>query len=446
MFWLWLRAHPIRMVPIAYLLMWMVGTTVLLIPAATAPGRNTGFWEAGFTAMSALCITGLANVDTATHWSHLGQSIIIGLIQLGGFGIMTLTSVILFALGRRVNHASAQVAQLETRSRMQGIRRIPAWILGVTVIAEGSVAAVLTLRHLTLGKPLHSALWHGGFHAVSAFNNAGFALTSDNLVGFNDDAWIMVPLCLAIVVGGIGFPVLRELVSRVFHPRPGRFFSVHLRITLIGTALLLLGGFLTFLLFEWNNPGTLGGKSLDGKLLGCLGGAVFPRTAGFNSIDYGQANGATIAINYALMLIGGGSAGTAGGLKIGTVAILLLAVATEVSGERETVFAHRTISAKATRQALSVTVVALLAIAVAVVILTGVDRTPLDAAIFESVSAFGTVGLSMNLTPTLCPASWAALMGLMFLGRVGPIAIAISLALHIHPRRYEFPQEDPLVG
>lgn len=434
------------MVPTVYLLGWLLGTLLLWLPASSAPGQQTNWWQAGFTAMSALCITGLAVVDTATHWSLFGQVVILALIQVGGFGIMTLTSMLLFRVVHRVNHRTARLAQSEIRAGVAGIERIPARILAVTVAVEAAVMVVLVARFLSLGQSPASALYRGLFHAVSAFNNAGFALYSDNLVGFNADPFIMLPICAAVVTGGIGFPVYLEVINRRRGLGTGRSASVHLRVTLLGTLALLAVGFVSFCVFEWGNPGTLGGQSLGGKLLGALGGTVFPRTAGFNSVDYGQASQATIAVNYALMMIGGGSAGTAGGLKVGTVAVLLLAVSTEIAGESKTVFRGRKISSAATRQALSVTVLGIGTVFAAVLALASMERAPLHALIFEAISAFGTVGLSMNLTPTLGHGSWAVLMALMFVGRVGPVTVATALALHDRPRRYERPQEDPLVG
>ncbi|GAB2485725.1 potassium transporter TrkG [Luteococcus sediminum] len=443
-----LVSHPGRVVSAAYMVGWLLGTILLLLPVCTAPGNHTGWWQASFTAMSALCITGLNVVDPGTHWSHAGQVVILSLIQMGGFGIMTMTSLILFRIAGRVSHTTARVAQAETRAQLTGIGRMPWRILRLTLLIEGTVAVLLTGRFLLLGMQWDQALYRGVFHAISAFNNAGFSLWPDNMIGFNADPWVMLPICAAIVLGGLGFPVHLELLRRWRGLRAGarRRPSVHLQLTLIGTAVLLLAGFCTFALFEWNNPGTLGPQSLTGKLLGCLGGAVFPRTAGFNSIDYGAINDATIAVNYGLMMIGGGSAGTAGGLKIATVAVLLLAVATEVAGEQKTVFRGRKISSALTRQALAVTVLGTAAVFVAILALASIEPAPLHVVTFEAISAFATVGLSMNLTPTLQPASLGVVEALMFLGRVGPVSVAAALAMHRHPRRYQLPQEDPLVG
>lgn len=438
--------RPGRLVPTAYLAGWLAGTGLLLLPAASVEGRHTGWWEASFTSMSALCITGLAVVDTATHWSHFGQVVILGLVQLGGFGIMTLTSMLLFRVVRRVKHRTARLAQAETRSTIVGVRQIPGRILAMTLLAEGVVMVLLTGRFLNLGVPWPSALWRGLFHSVSAFNNAGFALYSDNLMGFTSDPFVMLPVCAAIVAGGLGFPVYLELLGRHRGLSARRRPSVHLQLTVLTTVVLLVVGYLTFVVFEWTNPATLGNQTMSGKLLGALGGAVFPRTAGFNSIDYSQVSDATVAVNFGLMMIGGGAAGTAGGLKVTTVAVLVLAVATEIFGEQKTIFMGRKISSATTRQALAVVTLGTGIVFTAVLALAAREDQPLHALTFEAISAFGTVGLSMNLTPLLHHSSWAVLTALMFLGRVGPATVATALALHDRPRRYEVPEENPLVG
>lgn len=441
----WL-AHPGRVAPVAYLVGWAIGTILLMLPLAAEDGQATGFAEASFTSMSALCITGLAVVDTPTHWSTFGELTILGLIQVGGLGIMTLTSLIIFSVARKASLAQLHMAQSETRARTRhGLRWMPLRIFGLSVLFESVFAVLLTIRYWQLLDDPGDAIYHGIFHSVSAFNNAGFALYSDNLVGFNSDPAIMLPICAAIVVGGLGFPIYFELADHFRH-RLSAFWSVHLKLTLLGTVLLLAVGFVTFVVFEWNNPGTLGPQSLTGKILGSIGGAVFPRTAGFNSVDYGLVADETIAVNFGLMMIGGGSGGTAGGLKITTVAVLLLAVITEVRGHETSVFGRRKISSEVTRQALAVTVLATAAVFTGLLIISAVSDAPLREDTFEAISAFGTVGLSMNLTPKLPPSAWAVLEFLMFLGRVGPVSVAAALAVSTRRRRFELPREDPLVG
>ncbi|SPT52530.1 Ktr system potassium uptake protein B [Actinomyces bovis] len=440
-----LLAHPARIVPSAYLVGWVLGTILLRMPWC-ANNQDTTWWQAAFTSMSALCITGLAVVDTASHWSTLGQAVILLLIQVGGFGIMTLTSMVIFSVTNRVSPKVARITQEETRSSLKDIRRLPARILWFSLACEGLLTFLLTVRFLWRGLPTPSALYHGLFHSISAFNNAGFALYPDNLVSFNQDPWIMVPICVAIVVGGIGFPVWTELADRRLGRRKGRLLSVHLRMTLWTYAILLAVGFLAFIAFEWNNPHTIGNQPLSGKLLGALGGAVFPRTAGFNSIDYGEATGSTLLLTDALMIIGGGTAGTAGGLKVTTVAVLLLTVVAEIRGEGATVVGGRRVSMECVRSALAVAVLGTVIVFTAVLLMASREPFTSDALAFEAFSAFGTVGLSTGVTPHISHLSWGVLMILMYLGRVGPVSAAAALATRTRRRRFAYPPEDPLVG
>jgi Trk-type K+ transport system membrane component len=281
------------------------------------------------------------------------------------------------------------------------------------------------------------------FHSISAFNNAGFALYSDNLVGFVDDAWIMFPICVAIVAGGIGFPVLFELRRR--WRRPGAW-TVHTRLTAYGTLVLLAAGIGAFLALEWTNAGTLGDLTPWGKIVGGVTGGVVPRTAGFNTVDYGNITPETMAVNYVLMFVGGGSAGTAGGIKVTTFFLLAFVIWTEVRGERDTNIAHRQIGGPTVRQALTVVLLALAAIAVGTMGILLLTDLALDVVLFESISAFATVGLSTGITPELPPAAQVVLMVLMFVGRVGSITVASALALTSRHHHFRLPEERPVIG
>jgi Trk-type K+ transport system membrane component len=275
------------------------------------------------------------------------------------------------------------------------------------------------------------AMWHGLFHSVSAFNNAGFALYSDNLIGFVDDAWIMFPICVAVIAGGLGFPVLSELRHRLWQPRR---WTVHTRITVYGSVALLGVGTVAFLAFEWANPDTLGPLSAWGKVVGGVTGGVVPRTAGFNSVDYGQILPETLAVNYALMFIGGGSAGTAGGIKVTTFFLLGYVIWSEVRGEPDTTVAHRRIASATLRQALSVALLGIGVIAIGTMFILLVTDLALDVVLFESISAFATVGLSTGITADLPATAQLTLMWLMFLGRVPLRDLRRRVARESRPR------------
>ena len=437
--------HPAQMVPLAFLAAVAVGTVLLYLPMATPGPQRPPLLAAAFTSVSAVCVTGLTTVDTATFWSPFGQVVIMALIQVGGFGIMTLATLLSILLGGRVGLRSSLVAQTETHALNLGdvaqvVRRV-----AVTMLAfEAVFAVVLTLRfRVAYDDEWGTALWHGVFHAVSAFNNAGFALYSDNLIGFVDDAWIVLPICVAVIAGGIGFPVLFELRRRWCSPR---MWTAHTRITVYGSALLLVLGTVAFTALEWSNPGTLGPLSWPGKLIGGITGGVVPRTAGFNSVDYGQVTPETLAVNYVLMFVGGGSAGTAGGIKVTTFFLLAFVIWSEIRGEPDTTVAHRSISAGTLRQALTVALLAIGVIAVGTMVILVVTDHTLDVVLFEAISAFSTVGLSTGITPQLPPAAQLTLMVLMFVGRVGTITVASALAMKTRHRHYHLPEERPIVG
>jgi trk system potassium uptake protein len=438
--------HPARLVPLAFLAAVVVGTLLLMLPAARAETGTAPPLTALFTATSAVCVTGLVVVDTPTYWSPFGHVVILFLIQVGGFGIMTLATLLSLIVSRRIGLRGRLVAQAETRTLALGdVRTVLRWVALIMLACEATVAAVLSMR-FWLGHDygFGKALWHGLFHAVSAFNNAGFALYTDNLIGFVDDWAICVPVALAVIVGGIGFPVLFELRREWRRPS---CWSTHTRITVFGTVLLLAVGFVAVLIFEWGNPRTFGPLGVLDKLLAAFFQSVVPRTAGFQTVDYATTDLETNALTTWLMFIGGGSAGTAGGIKVTTFFLLAYVIWSQVTGEPDVVVYHRRVTEDAQRQALTVALLGVAVVwvgAMALIVLT--DGLRFDHLLFESVSAFATVGLSMNITPTLPAGAQLVLVMLMYVGRVGTITVATALALRTRHRLYRYPEERPIVG
>ncbi len=441
----WL-SHPIRVVPSVYLVAIAVGTALLMLPASTSTRRSPELIDAAFTSVSAICITGLVTVDTATFWSPFGQVVIMLLIQVGGFGIVTLGTLLALLATGRISLQGSLMASRELHQRsLADALRLPGRIAALMLIAEALIAALLTFAFRPHTENWGEAAWYGLFHSVSAFNNAGFALYSDNLIGFVGDPAIILPICVAIVFGGIGFPVLFEIGRR--WRRSGRaYWSAHTRLTVYWTAALLVAGTLIFAVAEWNNPQTLGPLSMGEKVLAAVAGGVFPRTAGFNSIDYGVASESTIGLQYLLMFIGGGSAGTAGGIKVGTIGIIVAIVAAELRGEPQVIVAHRAIPVTIQRSALAVVMLGLTTVGLATAFIVGTERFALQHVLFETISAFGTVGLSTGITPHLKSESLVALMVLMYLGRVGTVSVAAALAVRSRHRHYRLPEEQPIVG
>ena len=437
--------HPVRLVVMAYLTAIMIGGTILMLPISRAGESSEVVMPAFFTSVSAICVTGLTTVDTAQHWSPFGQGVVLALIQVGGFGIMALATLLSLLVGSRLGLLSTRVAQTETHTLNPGevggvLRRIGVLMIGMELVT----AIVLTARfRAAYDDSLGTAAWHGLFHAVSAFNNAGFALYSDNLIGFVGDPWVIVPLCAAVIVGGLGFPVVIELIR---HRRRHMIWTIHTRLTIWGTLGLLVIGVGFFAALEWTNPGTLGPLPTGEKITGALAGGVFPRTAGYNSIDYGAATPETLAITNLLMFIGGGSAGTAGGIKITTFLLLAFVIWTEVTGDDHVVVGHRSVGPATQRQALSVALLGVAAVALGTFALLLLTDHGLEPLLFESISAFATVGLSTGLTFELTAPSQLVLMALMFVGRVGTVTVAAALALNQKPRLYHLPEERPIIG
>ncbi|MGJ0385097.1 TrkH family potassium uptake protein [Paenarthrobacter nicotinovorans] len=437
--------HPVRLVPLAFLAVIIVGAGMLMLPISRTGDTGDIVTTAFFTAVSSVCVTGLITVDTATYWTPFGHVVILALIQVGGFGIMSLATLLALFVRKTIGLRGQLVAQSETHTLNFGdVKSVLFKVLKIMAVFEACTALVLTARFwIAYDDNPGTALWHGVFHAISAFNNAGFALYSDNLIGFAEDPWIIVPICAAIVAGGLGFPVIIQLF------RTGLKFknwTVHLRLTVYGSLLLLGAGIVLFAAFEWNRPETLGPLSFTGKLLGSLAGGVFPRTAGFNSIDYGVATPETLMVTNILMFIGGGSAGTAGGIKITTFLVLGFAIWNEVRGREQVTIAHRSISSSTQRQALTVALLGVGAVVLGTLLLLMVTDYSLEKVLFETISAFGTVGLSTGITYHLPPTAEWVLMALMFTGRIGSVTVASAIALASRPRLFMLPEERPIIG
>ncbi|MFP5315779.1 MAG: TrkH family potassium uptake protein [Actinomycetes bacterium] len=436
---------PVRLVPLAFLAAILVGAGLLMLPLSRTPGSAEVVMPALFTAVSAVCVTGLITVDTASFWTPFGQTVILALIQVGGFGIMTLATLLALLVRKSLGLRSQLIAQSESHTLNLGdVRGVLLRVAKIMLACEAATAVLLTARFwIAYDDGLATAAWHGIFHAISAFNNAGFSLFSDNLIPFVDDPWIILPICAAVIAGGIGFPVIIELLrGRSFH----KGWSVHVRLTVYGTLILLALGTGLFAWFEWDRAETLGPLSTGGRLLAAIAGGVFPRTAGFNSINYGETAPETLLITNILMFIGGGSAGTAGGIKITTFLVLAFAIWNEVRGREQVTIGHRSVSSPVQRQALSVALLGIAAVVTGTVLLLVFTDYGLEQALFEAVSAFGTVGLSTGITYELPANAELVLMALMFIGRIGTITVASALALISRPILYRLPEERPIIG
>jgi trk system potassium uptake protein len=437
--------HPARLVPTAFLIAIAIGTLVLMLPMARAGPGAAPLLTALFTATSAVCVTGLNVVDTPTYWSPFGLAAILALFQIGGFGIMTGATLLGMLAGRRLRLSSRMVAHAERGSLdsadMLGVLRL---ILIVTLVIELTIAAWLSaVLHYGHALTWDQALWTGLFHSISAFTNAGFSTWSDGLIGFQSQPLLLLPVMLAILAGALGFPVLNDLRRAPLRPSA---WSLHSKITLLGSAILLGAGFVGMLVAEWSNPATLGPMGMGDKLLNAAFHSVTPRSGGFNTLDVGEFRVETLAVNYVLMFIGGGSAGTAGGIKVTTFFLLGLVVWSEIRAERDVAIFGRRIGTHVERQALAVVLLAIGLVGTATLVVLALTDFPFHEVLFETISAFATVGLTTGITPDLPPPAQLVIVGLMFVGRVGSITVATALALGAGNRPYRYPEERPIVG
>jgi trk system potassium uptake protein TrkH len=437
--------HPARPVVAAFAGAILVGSALLSTSAAAAGPGNAPFRTALFTATSAVTVTGMTTVDTATYWTPFGQGVILVLFQIGGLGIVTSASLLFLVVARRVGLRGRLATQVETHAKhLGGGRGLIVFIVGFTLAAEAVIATFLVGRlWIGLDRPFGTALWEGTFHAVASFTDAGFSLYSDSLIGFATDGWFLLPIAAGVIVGGLGFPVWLELRSRPASPSR---WSLHTKLTLATTGALLVFGVVAITALEWDNPLTLGAEDPAGRLLGGFFSAVSPRTAGFNAVDYAGMGTDSLLVTDMLMFVGGGSASTAGGIKVTTFAILLLIVWAELRGEREVVGFGRGIPPPVLRQALTVAVISMNAVVLGTLAVIATNDAGLSSALFECVSAFSTVGLSVGLAPALDGVGQAILMALMFLGRVGPLTLGVALVLRDRERLFAHPEERPLVG
>ncbi len=437
--------NPPQAVVIGFLGAILLATLLLALPISHAPGVEVTLLEAAFTAVSAVCVTGHIVVDTATVWSPFGHAVIVAFIQIGGLGIMLVASLIGLALLRRVSLRGRMVAGAENRAVTTGdAARLARGIVLSSLIIEAVVAVILTLRFwLSYGDALPTALGRGVFLAISSFNNAGFAPFSDNMIGFATDPVVVLPMSLATILGGLGFPVLLQLRRELRRPL---HWSMNTNLVLAMTGLLLVIGTVVIAVFEWSNPATIGELSVGDRILVSFFHSVQARTAGFNSVDIGQMTSETWLSIDVLMFIGGGPAGTAGGIKVTTFAVLLFIIITELRGEGAVNIFGKRLSRAVHREAITITLLSMAAVMSATIALMVITHLDLDVLLFEVISAFGTVGLSTGITADLPDSAQIILMLLMFLGRLGPLTLGTALVLRQRKVLYELPKERPVIG
>lgn len=436
--------RPATYVASAFLGLVVVGTILLLLPIARSGAGGADLITAFFTSVSAVTVTGLSTVNTPEYWSGFGEAVILLLVQAGGLGISTGTAIIAIVIFRRLGLRARLYTSTESGNVALG--EVGAIVRGVAVLTfsvEAIIAIVLTARWWASGDfSFGEASWYGIFHSVMAFNNAGFSLFADSLISAASDPVILLPVSLAIILGGIGVPVLYELTRRGGR----RALSLHSRVTLWMTGILLFGGMAALSISEWSNPATFGSMSTGQSLLNSWFASVNPRTAGFNSVDYADMRPESWLITDILMFIGGGSVSTSGGIRVTTLAVLLLVIRAQSRGDRETNVGGRRLSKDLTQQASIVVVVFAGLTIVGTLALMALSDLQTDQALFEVISALATCGLSTGVTGSLDGPAQVLLTMLMFIGRVGPVTLATALALRQSDTRYRYPEGRVLLG
>ncbi len=422
-----------------------IGTLFLWSPMANSGPGNAPFWTALFSATASVTLGGISLVDTATYWSPAGQVVILVLVQLGGLGIVTSASLLFLVVARRVGLRGRLAATTELHAGDLGsTRRLLLAIVGFSIVFQAVTVVAVTLR-LWLGtdRGFGEAVWNGLFLGVAAFSNAGIAILPGGLVPFAEDPWMLTTIALAVIAGGLGFPVWLELLRG---RRGFARWSLHTKLTLVTTGALLVFGAALITAAEWANPATLG--ALDGphRLMAGVFTGIMPRTAGFNVIDYSAVEPDSLLVTEMLMFVGGGSGSVAGGIKVTTFALLFLIVWAEVRGESEVMAFRRRIPLPVQRQALTIAVLAVNAVVVGALLLMSTNEIAFADALFECIAAFSTAGLGTGVTTGLNGFGQGVLIVLMLLGRVGPLTLGVALVLRERDRLYTHPEERPLVG
>jgi trk system potassium uptake protein len=439
------KLDPPKILVLGFGMIILLGSMLLSMPAATTDGKGLTWVDALFTATSATCVTGLVVVDTGDTFTQFGEIVILSMIQIGGLGFMSFATLLAFILGKRISLKERLIIQESlNNASVEGVVRLVKRILIFTAVIEIAGGILLSLRFsqdMAAGK----AIYFGFFHAISNFNNAGFDLMGgfQGLVAYADDPVINLTLISLISLGGIGFIVMNEL----FEYKSTRRISLHTKMVLVVSGILVSAGALLIFILEFNNPATLKPMSMSGKILSALYQSVTPRTAGSNTLSIPDLKQTTLFILIFLMFIGASPGSTGGGIKTTTFAILMGAVKSQIRGREDVTFFGRRMDYSIIYKSLTVTLMALFLVIFVTMVLTitepGKDFLMI---FFEAVSAFATVGLSMGLTPELSEYGKIIIVFTMFAGRLGPLTLAFAVAKKRKEDHYRYPAGKVMIG
>lgn len=451
-----LATYPARAVFFWYLAMTTVGTSLLLLPICRGTGKPISVIDAAFTATSAVCVTGLTVRSTANDFSFWGQLAIAGLIQIGGIGIITITTFVTLGFGQRQSLRQRAVIAETLGNRGGDLRSVLKQVLLVVAVIEGLGFVALWIPNLFDAElTLVEGVWHAAFHSIAAFCNAGFALWDNSFIRYQTNVPVNLAIAALVVVGGIGFPTMLDIRHNWNGPWFGRWerLQLHSKLMLIGTVALLIGGTLIFMVLEWDN--VLRDLPWGDRLLVSFFQGMTPRTAGFNTVDMASLTNATLLVIMLLMFIGAGPCSTGGGAKVSTVMVMVVMAWSKFRGASRPHLFRRTISEETTDRSITTLLLFGLIAAAALTLLLIFDKPNLPHAdsharfldcTFEVVSALGTVGLSTDTTATLNQLERIIIILVMFIGRIGPISVVIALSRSQRASHFEYPKEEILIG
>lgn len=435
---------PSQILILSFLIIIAIGTLLLTLPAAKMPGEKAGPFTALFTATSAVSVTGLSIVDVSKTYSYFGKTIILILIQLGGLGIMTFSSIIMMLIGKKITYEEKKLIQEDlNQEALGGIIRFVRRLILIVVTIEAGGALLLFIafvKYMSIKKAIYFAV----FHSISAFCNAGFSLFSNGLEGFSGDVLINLTVSLLIILGGIGFAVINSYI--LFVKTRKKKFNLTSKLALKITTLLLISGTVLFFILESENPGTIGNLPFFEKVLASFFQSTTTRTAGFNTVPMGNMKPATVFLFLIFMMIGASPGSTGGGIKTTTFGVIFFYIVGIVRGRKDINISNRRISWEILNRAIVIFSISVSYTSIVILAMLAIEQRNYIEILFEAVSAFGTVGLSMGITADLSIYSQIIIIITMLIGRVGPLTFALAVGEKTKPMKYRYPKENILVG
>jgi len=456
---------PARFAILVFVALILVFTTLLWLPISAVGGEPIEFHDALFTAVSTICVTGLSSVDMTAHWSIFGEVVIFIGVNIGGMGALTLASMLGLIISKRMGLRAKLIAAGDTNplrahggavSESQAIRlgevgQLLRTVAFSTLIVEAVVGVLLLPSTVAQAPTWLEGVWNALSYAAMSFTNTGFSLNGGGIDAFADDYWFLSILALSVFIGSLGFPVLLALSRRIRTPRRAHLFrprtwSLHVKLTLVTSVILVFGGAGAFLLLEYGNPGTFGSMPAGATVFQSFFMSIMTRSGGFSIVDQGELYGSGMLVGAMLMFIGGGSASTAGGIKVTTLAVLALAVWSEARGRTSVQAFGRRIPSDVQRVAVAVLAWGATIVALGTIIIAQITHAPIAEVLFDVISGFGTVGLSTGLTEQLTAPAQMVMAVVIFMGRVGTVTLAAAVAATSRRQLYALPVERPIVG